>query len=93
LDLDLSGPSNGVWLLAGSLGTASIPLPPFGTLRLDPVTLFVAGSGALDPQGRASVSFLLPSNPIIVGASIYGQAVVGPPLLLTNLEIMTVTNL
>ena len=93
LVLDLWGPANGFWILGASLASASIPLFPFGTLRLDPATLFVVGGGALDPQGRTSLSFLVPSSPALVGASAYWQAGVGPPLLLTNLEITTVTSL
>jgi len=93
LVLDLWGPANGFWLLAASLGSASIPLPPFGTLRLDPGSLIVWSGGILDPQGRASVSFLVPSVPALVGASVYWQAGIGPPPFLTNLEVTTVTNL
>ncbi|HET6204825.1 MAG TPA: FG-GAP-like repeat-containing protein [Planctomycetota bacterium] len=93
LVLDLFGPGGGLWVLGASLSSASIPLFPFGTLRLDPTTLFIVGGGALDPQGRASLSFLVPANPALVGLSLYWQAAVGPPLLLTNLEITTVTGL
>jgi len=93
LTLDVGGPANGTWMLAASLATASIPIPPFGTLRLSPATLFHVGSGTLDPQGRGSVTFLVPSSPTLVGVSVYWQALVGPPPLLTNLEITTVTNL
>jgi hypothetical protein len=93
LVLDLSGPGTGFWVLGASLASASIPLFPFGTLRLDPATLLHVGGGALDPQGRASLSSLVPPIPALVGVSAYWQAGVGPPPLLTNLEITTVTNL
>ncbi len=93
LVLDLRGPPNGAWLLAASLASASIPLPPFGMLRLDPATLFVVAGGALDSQGSASLSFLVPSSPTLVGVSVYWQAAVAPPALLTNLEITTATSL
>ncbi|MCI0589054.1 MAG: VCBS repeat-containing protein [Planctomycetes bacterium] len=93
LVLDLRGPANEFWVLAASLGSASLPLPPLGTLRLDPATLFVVGAGALDPQGRASLPFLVPSSPALVGLSAYWQAAVGPPPVLTNLEITTATGL
>ncbi|MGH7149508.1 MAG: FG-GAP-like repeat-containing protein, partial [Planctomycetota bacterium] len=56
LALDLQGPANGTWLLAASAGSAAIPLPPFGTLRLFPTTLFIVAGGVLDPQGRASLT-------------------------------------
>ncbi|MCI0633515.1 MAG: FG-GAP-like repeat-containing protein, partial [Actinobacteria bacterium] len=93
LALDLRGPPSGTWLLAASLASANLPLPPFGTLRLDPTTLFLVASGALDSQGRASLSFLVPSSPALVGVSVYWQAGVAPPALLTNLEITTATSL
>ncbi len=93
LTLDLRGPASGTWLLAFSAGTASIPVPPFGTLRLAPPTLFVVGGGFLDSQGRSSVSFVVPPNPVLLGGSLYWQAVVGAPLRLTNLEITTLTGL
>ncbi|MGH7150706.1 MAG: FG-GAP repeat domain-containing protein, partial [Planctomycetota bacterium] len=93
LTLDVRGPASGTWLLAASAGSASLPLPPFGTLRLLPSTLFIVAGGVLDPQGRADVSFLVPANPALVGLSFYWQAVVGPPPRFTNLEVTTVTNL
>ncbi|MCI0587422.1 MAG: VCBS repeat-containing protein [Planctomycetes bacterium] len=91
--LDLWGPGNGTWLLAASAGSASVPVPSVGTLRLLPSTLFIVAGGTLDPQGRADVSFPVPANPALVGLSLYWQALVGPPLRFTNLEIATVTNL
>jgi len=93
LVLDLWGPPSGAWLLAASLGSANIPLAPFGTLRLDSATLWLVAAGALDPQGRASVSLLVPSIPALVGIPVYWQAGVAPPALLTNLEITTATSL
>jgi predicted secreted protein len=92
LTLDLFGPPSGAWLLAFSLGTASIPLPPLGTVRLNPTSLFVLVSGPLDAQGRASVTFAVPQNPALVGATLDWQALVGAPFYLTNLEITTFTN-
>jgi VCBS repeat protein len=91
--LDLYGPPFGSWVLGASLGTASIPLPPFGILRLDPGTLFVAGAGLLDAQGRGSLSFAVPSNPALLGATVFWQGAVAVPPFLTNLEPTTVTGL
>ncbi|MCI0588292.1 MAG: VCBS repeat-containing protein [Planctomycetes bacterium] len=93
LTLDLWGPANSGWLLAAAAGSAIVPLPPVGTLRLHPPTTFVVAGGLLDPQGRASVTFPVPANPALVGASLYWQAIVGPPFRFTNLEITTVTSL
>jgi len=91
LDLDLRGPGNGVWVLAAALGSANIPLPPFGTLRLDPTTLILVGGGTLDPQGRATLSYSVP--PSALGLSIYWQGAVAGPPVLTNLEVTTIVNL
>ncbi|MCI0587410.1 MAG: VCBS repeat-containing protein [Planctomycetes bacterium] len=93
LVLDLRGAALGGWQLAASLGTANLPLPPFGTLRLSPPTLIPVAIGAFDPDGRASVSFSVPAFPSLVGVSVYWQALVGLPLRLTNLEVTTFTNL
>ncbi len=93
LVLDIRGPANGGWQLAAALGTASIPLPPFGTLRLAPATLIPVAVGALDPDGRASVSFAVPANPALLGVSVYWQTLVASPARLTNLEVTTFTNL
>ena len=62
-----------------STGTAQIPLPPFGTVGLDP-TQMVAGPGFPIPQpaGVGSVSFAVPNLAGLVGASIYAQALIAP---------------
>ncbi|MCI0588293.1 MAG: VCBS repeat-containing protein [Planctomycetes bacterium] len=93
LTLELRGPANGGWLLAAAAGSAIVPLPPVGTLRLHPPTTFIVAGGVLDAQGRASLTFPVPANPLLVGGSLYWQAIVGPPFRFTSLEITTVTNL
>ncbi|HET6202280.1 MAG TPA: VCBS repeat-containing protein [Planctomycetota bacterium] len=93
LVFDLYGPPSGGWILAFSLASASFPVPPLGTLRLDPPSHFVVAAGALDAQGRGSASFPVPPNPAFVGLSLYWQALVAPPLSFTNLEVTTFTNL
>jgi len=93
LTLDVYGPSWGAWFLAFSTGTASVPIPPFGTLRLDPANLNQVFASLLDAQGRASITFAVPANAALVGASVYWQAVVASPARFTNLEITTLTNL
>ena len=58
---------------------ASIPLPPFGTLGLNP-TQMVSLRPILIPQpaGVGSLSFFVPNVPRFVGISIYTQALVVP---------------
>ena len=69
--------------------TASVPLPPFGTLFLDPSTIVNLAPVAIpQPAGMSTLSFLVPNVPSLVGMSLYAQAlIVQQPALarLTNL--------
>jgi hypothetical protein len=93
LVIDVYGAPGGAWLLAASLATASIPLPPLGTLRLDPASSILFAAGSLDPQGRGSIGSLVPADPNLIGRSLHWQALVASPLALTNLETTTFTDL
>ncbi|MCI0587083.1 MAG: VCBS repeat-containing protein [Planctomycetes bacterium] len=93
LALDLYGPPFGSWFLGASPGTGNLPLPPLGTLRLDPAVLIFLLGGLLDGQGRAAATFPVPAIPALVGGTIYWQALVVGPARLTNLESTTFTNL
>ena len=71
-----------------SLATASIPLPPFGTLGIDP-TQMLALPPILIPQpaGVGSVSVAVPNDPGLIGLPIYMQALLVPyplPARLSN---------
>ncbi|HKB14785.1 MAG TPA: FG-GAP-like repeat-containing protein, partial [Planctomycetota bacterium] len=91
LRFEMYGPSSGAWFRALSLGTANIPLPPFGILRLHPSSFLFLGAGSLDALGRATVTIPVPPDPVLDGFTLYEQALVGPPFRLTNLEIITFT--
>lgn len=93
LSVDIYGTPGGRWLLAWSPGTASIAFPPFGTLMLDPAGLHIAGAGEFGPEGLASMTFDVPDTPALVGASLYWQGLIGEPLLASNLERTTFTDL
>ncbi|HKB17087.1 MAG TPA: hypothetical protein VKF62_13555, partial [Planctomycetota bacterium] len=93
LTLDLYGPAWGAWFLAASPGTGNVPLPPLGTLRLDPTVLIFLLGGLLDGQGRAGPTFPVPAVPALVGATMFWQALVVGPARFTNLEKTTFTNL
>ncbi|MCI0589954.1 MAG: VCBS repeat-containing protein [Planctomycetes bacterium] len=93
LTLDLYGPPFGGALLAFSLGTANVPIPPLGTFRLDPGSVHQTLATLLDGQGRASVTYAVPALPALVGATVYWQALVGSPARFTNLEITTLSSL
>jgi hypothetical protein len=89
---DLRGPSLGTWTLFASTGPAAIPLPPHGTVWIDPTPAVALGSGSFDAAGRASWSAAVPTWPSFVGQSFFLQAVVfgGPVPKLTGREIATV---
>ncbi|MGH7152004.1 MAG: FG-GAP repeat domain-containing protein, partial [Planctomycetota bacterium] len=93
LTLDLYGPTWGAWFLAASPGTGNLPLPPLGTLRLDPTVLIFLLGGLLDAQGRAAPTFPVPATPALVGGTIYWQALVVGPAKLSNLEATIFANL
>jgi hypothetical protein len=93
LALEIHGPSWGAWFLGFSLGTATVPIPPLGMLRLDPASLGLALGGLLDAQGRATFTSFVPDSPALVGLTVYWQAVVAGPARFTNLEVTTFTSL
>ncbi|HET6202173.1 MAG TPA: VCBS repeat-containing protein [Planctomycetota bacterium] len=93
LTLDIRGPSWGAWFLGVSPGTASVPIPPLGTLRLAPASLLFVLGGLLDAQGRAAFTIPVPANAGLVGISVYWQGVVAAPARFTSLEVATLTNL
>ena len=58
-----------------SAGTANIPLPPLGTLGLDPTRMAVLPPFVIpQPAGVGSVSFTVPDESSLVGVTIYSQA-------------------
>jgi hypothetical protein len=91
LSFDVWGPPGGVMAFGADATTTSVLLPPYGTLHLSPQSATVFGIGALDTQGRASLTFLVPGAASLLGATFYAQAIVGFPVRLTNLEVVTLT--
>jgi hypothetical protein len=71
-----------------SAGTARIPLPPFGTLLLDPAFLIPLPPFVVpQPAGVGSVTDTIPYNPSLAGVSIHAQALLlqwPGPVYLTN---------
>ncbi len=58
-----------------SLGPASIPLPPFGTLGIDPATAApLPWLVVPQPAGNGSVAIPVPNNPALVGLQVHAQA-------------------
>lgn len=90
--MDLHGDPNAPWILLASPGTNAIPIPPLGTLYLDPASLAIAMTGFLDAQGRGSADFLVPRWRVLLGQTVYWQAVLNPVPVLSNVEITLVTD-
>jgi hypothetical protein len=85
--LDVEGRANDACALALAFAPANLPIPPFGTLRLDPASLFVVAVGALDGAGKAIYTQQVPPIPALVGLTLYWQALTGARL--GNLERTT----
>ena len=83
LGLAVHGRVGDPWLLAVSLpATTSVPLPPFGTLFLDPLSALVVAAGAIPIAGRSEFAVAIPAG--TGGLSLAWQAAVGPQLRLSN---------
>jgi hypothetical protein len=90
LEMDVWGPPLEAFSLGWALGPGLTPLPPLGTLFLDPATLEHAASGVLDAQGRGTATFFVPNNPGLAGVDVLWQTAVGDAFVrLTNLERTT----
>ena len=74
------------WVLAYAASEASLPLPPLGTLMLDPATLTVAASGAITGTGQGSALFDVPASASLVGVAVPWQAAFGASFQLGTLE-------
>ncbi|HYC76630.1 MAG TPA: VCBS repeat-containing protein [Planctomycetota bacterium] len=75
----VSGAPNAPWLLAASLGTLDLDLPPYGRLLIDPATVALIGGGVLDATGAGAWSSVAPSGAAaapLLGLPVYVQAVV-----------------
>lgn len=89
LALGLEAGASDPFILAFALGTARLPIPGFGLLRLDPASLAVAALGAVDATGRAGFQWAVPADPSLTGLAIHWQSLVGQPAALGNLETTT----
>ncbi len=93
LEMELFGDPIAVWFLATSTGRASVPLPPFGVLGIDPGSLLLQDAGVLDAAGSGSRAYAVPADPTLVGQSLFWQGLIGATPLFSNVERTTFTNL
>ncbi|MCU0864562.1 MAG: VCBS repeat-containing protein [Planctomycetes bacterium] len=89
LVLDVEGRAGDPYALALALAPTLQPLPGLGTLRLDPASLVVMATGALDAAGKAVFQQPVPPIPALVGLTLYWQAMTGTTARLGNLERTT----
>jgi hypothetical protein len=87
LTLDIEGAAHDPFALAVAFAATQIPIPGLGTLRLDPSSLVVMASGALDAAGDATFQAPVPPLPALVGRTLHWQALTGSRL--GNLERTT----
>ena len=93
LQLELRGPQSEPWILARAFGTGVLPLPPIGTLYLDPGTLKIVGAGVLDAEGVHVEVIPVPASPALVGLEVWWQAALGLASMLSNPERTALTGL
>ena len=81
-----------VALLFLSGATAQVPLPPFGTIGLDPTQLLTVPPFPIpQPAGVGSVSFTVPNVEIFVGTFVYAQALLVPLAFPAQARLTNVT--
>ncbi|MCB9881778.1 MAG: VCBS repeat-containing protein [Planctomycetes bacterium] len=88
--LDLWGSAFGAWQLAFSGAHARLPVPPFGTLLLDPLSPWAVVEGPLDGDRHGTTRLTIPIDARLIGVPVFAQALTAFPLRLTNLEVLTI---
>lgn len=78
VEVQVGGPPNDIALTFIAAASASIPLPPFGTLGLDPLTLSVFDVRTLPLSARHDLPVPIPNDGSLVGGTIWFQALIGP---------------
>jgi hypothetical protein len=93
--LELRGPANGLWDLVFATAPASPPfkVAPWGLVRVDPATAFIAVTGVTDASGAAAVPFAIPALPALLGMTFYWQAGFREDVRLSGLEKTTILSL
>lgn len=88
--ISLYGDSNDQVLMFTSLGTASLPLPPFGTLGLDPANHFLLLLATALPSQQLDLNGQIPNDPALSGFTFYSQSLIGPDLATKQMKFSNV---
>ncbi len=88
--LEVRGGPQADAMVAAAAGAGEWPLPPFGTLYLDPSSLHVVWQGSLDGAGRSILTFAVPPDPAVIGATVHFQTLLGQPPHFSNREAVTI---
>jgi uncharacterized protein (TIGR03790 family) len=88
--ITLYGDVNDQLLMFTSLGTASLPLPPFGVLGLDPANHFSLLLVSALPAQRLDLNGSIPNDPALSGFTFYTQSLIGPDLATKNMKFTNV---
>jgi hypothetical protein len=90
--LEVAGEPGASMLLAISAAGASIPVPPFGTLLLDPASLGFLAQAAIPPDGVFALTLQIPTDPGLSGMTPHLQAAIAGPsgVYLTNSVFPTI---
>jgi hypothetical protein len=91
-DVRLYAPPATPWLLFAAAQSASLPLPPYGLVQLDPATAILVAEGTTPSAGPGVgsyvptplVSITLPANPALVGFTWHWQAIDAATLTFGN---------
>jgi uncharacterized protein (TIGR03790 family) len=84
--ISLYGDTNDQVLMFTSLGTASLPLPPFGILGLDPANHFSLLLSTALPAQQLDLTGQIPNDPALSGFTFYTQSLIGPNLATKNMK-------
>jgi hypothetical protein len=88
--ISLYGDTNDKFLMFTSLGTANIPLPPFGILGLDPASHFNLLLVSALPSQQLDLTGQIPNDPSLSGLTFYTQSLIGPDLATKNMKFTNV---
>ncbi len=77
--LEISAPTGSVVTLAVGVVRKKLPIPGWGTLRLDPTSMVILPSLTVQQNNAASVAFNVPNDPKLMGLDVFFQGLCTSP--------------